>query len=219
MGRAIPPDCPPLYPPPNSGGFFLAAQAEELVLVNPPAVLEALSKAPQANLLFWLVKICATTVGETGGRRRLDDPEAGLWHCHADLHWLLRGDHDGSGDGSALSSVDLLADVVATTTVGTTTSDFIDRTLHVGYVASSAGLLGLVVAVLLAWRWAAFILTRPLGATVGDTFTKVHAQGGLEFGRITATRGIAAVMIVLTIATPSLWRPAVAQAAEIPAAT
>ena len=42
--------------------------------------------------------------------------------------------------------------VVATTTVGTTTSDFIDRTLHVGYVRSSAMLFALVIVVLVAWR-------------------------------------------------------------------
>lgn len=42
--------------------------------------------------------------------------------------------------------------VVATTTVGTTTSDFIDHTFHLGYVRSTAMLLGLVVATLVAWR-------------------------------------------------------------------
>ncbi len=189
--------------------------------------------------------------------------------------------------------------VVATTTVGTTTSDFIDRTLHLGYVVSSAGLLAMVIAVLIAWKlttgknpadhiatrrdevfywltilvsntlgtalgdfssetipdlmdkiahapgggwdawgfelaavvfagliglvavlhllkwapqavlfWAAYVLTRPLGATLGDTLTKPHAQGGLDFGRFLATGVIGLAMVVLIILTPQLRRPA-----------
>jgi uncharacterized membrane-anchored protein len=246
---------------------------------------EALSKAPQATLLFWLVKVCATTVGETGGDAVSMTLKLGYGiatliflgffivtmtaqvaarRYHPWTYWLV---------------------VVATTTVGTTTSDFIDRTLHVGYVASSAVLLGLVIAVLLAWRfttgkiaadkitsrldemfywltivvsntlgtalgdftadktglnlgfekgallfaaliaavamlhrlkwlpqvalfWAAYVLTRPLGATLGDVLTKSHGQGGFEFGRITATLVIAAAMVVLIVVSPKLRRPA-----------
>ena len=175
--------------------------------------------------------------------------------------------------------------VVATTTVGTTTSDYIDRTLHLGYVLSSAMLLGLVILVLIAWKlttgairsdhissrrdevfywltilvsntlgtalgdftaddtglnlgfekgallfavliavvallhrlkwlpqavlfWAAYILTRPLGATLGDTLTKSHAQGGFDFGRFLATGVIGVVMVILVALTPRLRRPA-----------
>ncbi len=252
---------------------------------QPGLLQEALSKAPQATLMFWLVKICATTVGETGGDAVSMTLKLGYGiatliflgffvvtmtaqvaarRYHPWTYWLV---------------------VVATTTVGTTTSDFIDRTLHVGYVASSAVLLGLVIAVLLAWRfttgkiaadkitsrrdevfywltivvsntlgtalgdftadgtglnlgfekgallfagliagvallhrrkwlpqvvlfWAAYVLTRPLGATLGDMLTKSHAQGGLEFGRITATLVIAAAMVALIVASPKLRRPA-----------
>jgi uncharacterized membrane-anchored protein len=260
---------------------------------------EALSKAPQATLMFWLVKICATTVGETGGDAvsmtlKLGYAVATLIFLaffvatvtaqirarryHPIIYWLV---------------------VVATTTVGTTTSDFIDRSLHLGYVASSAMLLALVVLVLIVWRlttgriaadhittrrdetfywltilvsntlgtalgdfssdtlpdlmgkiahppaagwdawgfelaavvfagliavvallhvlkwapqavlfWAAYVLTRPLGATLGDTLTKPHAQGGLEFGRIEATAAIAVAMVVLILLSPKLRRPA-----------
>jgi uncharacterized membrane-anchored protein len=246
---------------------------------------EALSKAPQATLMFWVVKICATTVGETGGDAVSMTLKLG--YAVATLIFL------------AFFAVTLTAQimarryhplnywlvVVATTTVGTTTSDFIDRTLHLGYVASSAMLLGLVVAVLIAWRlttgaiaadritnrkdeffywltilvsntlgtalgdftaddtglnlgfergavlfaglivvvaifhrlkllpqavlfWAAYVLTRPLGATLGDTLTKSHAQGGLEFGRFVATGVIAAAMVLFTLLSPTLRRPA-----------
>jgi len=258
-----------------------------------------LSKAPQATLMFWLVKICATTVGETGGDAvsmtlKLGYAVAtliflgfflltlaaqlGARRYHPLTYWLV---------------------VVATTTVGTTTSDFIDRTLHLGYVVSSAGLLALVIVVLIAWKmitgriaadhiasrkdevfywltilvantlgtalgdfssdtlpdlmgriahppaagwdawgfelaavvfavliaivavlhvlkwapqavlfWAAYVLTRPLGATLGDTLTKPHAQGGLDFGRISATAAIAVAMVVLIVLSQKLRRPA-----------
>ena len=243
------------------------------------------SKAPPAILMFWAVKICATTVGETGGDAvsmtlKLGYAAATIIFLaffvvmlliqvrarryHPLVYWLV---------------------VVATTTVGTTTSDYIDRTLHLGYVLSSALLLALVVAVLAAWRittgairsdhiasqrdevfywltilvsntlgtalgdftaddtglnlgfergavlfavlialvavlhwrrlapqavlfWAAYVLTRPLGATLGDTLTKAHAQGGLEFGRIAATAAIGVLMVLLIAASPRLRRPA-----------
>ena len=265
---------------------------------------EALSKAPAATLMFWVVKICATTAGETGGdalsmQLNLGYAVATLillgyfavslalqvraHRYHPLIYWLV---------------------VVATTTVGTTTSDFIDRTLHLGYTLSSAMLLALVVAILIAWRlttgkiaadkittrtdevfywltilasntlgtalgdftsetmpdlmvklthaadgswdawgfelsavlfaglilivaalhyakalpqavlfWAAYVLTRPLGATLGDTLTKPFKQGGLNLDRIGATVVIALVMVVLVFLAPSLRRPAAAPAA------
>jgi uncharacterized membrane-anchored protein len=45
--------------------------------------------------------------------------------------------------------------------------------------------------------WAAYVLTRPLGATLGDTLTKSHIEGGLALGRITSSLAIAAAMVVL----------------------
>ena len=252
---------------------------------SPLATGDVLSKAPPAILMFWVVKICATTVGETGGDAVSMTLKLGYLAAtaiflaffaamlllqvrarryHALVYWLV---------------------VVATTTVGTTTSDFIDRTLHLGYVASSAMLFTLVIAVLLAWRfttgairsdhitsrrdevfywltilvsntlgtalgdftadenglnlgfergavlfagllaivgvlhwrklapqavlfWAAYVLTRPLGATLGDLLTKPHAQGGLEFGRIIASALIGLAMALLIAASPRLRKPA-----------
>lgn len=260
---------------------------------------EALSKAPQATLMFWLVKICATTVGETGGDAMSMTLKLG--YAVATLIFL--------GFFAVTLAAQLAARryhpltywlvVVATTTVGTTTSDFIDRTLHLGYVVSSAGLLALVILVLIAWKlttgriaadhiasrkdevfywltivvantlgtalgdfssdslpdlmgaiahppaggwdawgfelgavvfaglivvvallhvlrwapqavlfWAAYVLTRPLGATLGDTLTKPHAQGGLDFGRILATAAIGVAMVVFILLSPKLRKPA-----------
>ncbi len=265
----------------------------------PNLVHEALSKAPQATLMFWLVKICATTVGETGGDAVSMTLKAGYLVATLIFLAFFVVTMTGQVIASRYHALTYWLVVVATTTVGTTTSDFIDRTLHLGYVLSSAMLLGLVVLVLIAWRlttgriaadritdrtdevfywltilvsntlgtalgdfssetmpdlmgriahappggwdpwgfelaaivfagligvvavlhllralpqailfWAAYVLTRPLGATLGDTLTKPHAQGGLEFGRFTATAVIAIAMVVLILLSPRLRRPA-----------
>jgi len=233
---------------------------------------ETFSKVPKVTLMFWIVKILATTVGETGGDALSMTLQLGYAvstliflafflvtlfaqvrssHYHPLFYWLV---------------------VVATTTVGTTTSDLLDRTLGLGYLKSSAIELALVIAVLVAWHlstgrigvdrittrkneifywltilvsntlgtalgdftaddlglgfekgalvfaalilvvaglhyfsrisgsilfWAAYVLTRPLGATLGDTLTKPAAQGGLNFDRITSSIVIAAGMVLI----------------------
>ena len=235
-----------------------------------------MSKVPPVILAFWVVKILATTLGETGGDAL--SMTLGLGYATSTLVFL------------AFFAVALAAQlatsryhpvaywlvVVATTTVGTTMSDYFDRSLGLGYVKSSAILLALVVATLLAWRrttgaiavdhittrtnetfywvtilisntlgtalgdfvasdvgigfergtlvfgglialvaalhfftkapkpilfWAAYVLTRPLGATLGDTLTKPTAEGGLALGRISSTLAIAVAMIVVIAAT------------------
>ena len=262
-------------------------------------VHEALSKAPQATLMFWLVKICATTVGETGGDAVSMTLKTGYLVATLIFLGFFIATLGAQVVAKRYHPLTYWLVVVATTTVGTTTSDFIDRTLHLGYVLSSAMLLGLVILVLIVWRlttgkiaadritnrtdevfywltilvsntlgtalgdfssetipdlmgkiaqapaggwdpwgfelaavvfagliavvallhvlkalpqavlfWAAYILTRPLGATLGDTLTKPHSQGGLDFGRILATVIIAAAMVVLIFLSPRLRRPA-----------
>jgi len=244
---------------------------------------EALSKAPPAIAMFWLVKILATTAGETGGDAVSMSLKLG--YVAATLIFL--------GFFVVTLVIQIAARryrpwaywllVVATTLVGTTTSDMIDRTFHLGYVKSSGLLLALVILVLIAWRltagriesdkittrrdeifywltilvsntlgtalgdftaddtglslgfewgaalflglialvavihflkwapqavlfWAAYVLTRPLGATLGDTLTKPHAEGGFDFGRILATAVIGAAMVALVALTPKLRR-------------
>lgn len=239
---------------------------------------DALSKVPQVTLAFWIIKILATTLGETGGDAISMSLKLG--YAVASVIFL------------ALFAVTLTAQVaskryhpffywsvvVATTTVGTTTSDYLDRTLGLGYVVSSVILLSAVIAILAIWRrttgsiavdkvttrpneifywltilvsntlgtalgdfvatttglgfeggalvfsaliavvaalhfftraptailfWAAYVLTRPLGATLGDTLTKANADGGLALGRISSSLVIAAVMVVGIVLT---WR-------------
>lgn len=146
------------------------------------------SKAPQATLAFWLIKCLATTLGETGGDAV--SMQLGLGYAAASLAFL------------ALFAAALAAQirarrfhpwlywtvVVATTTVGTTLSDFFDRSLGLGYVASSVFLLAGVVGVLAGWRrvsgricadhiaagrdevfyWLTILLSNTLGTALGD---------------------------------------------------
>jgi uncharacterized membrane-anchored protein len=231
-----------------------------------------LSKVPQATLAFWVVKILATTVGETGG----DALSMTLNLGYAVSSLILLGFFCLTLTAQLASKryhpVFYWAVVVATTTVGTTTSDYLDRTVGLGYVKSTAMLFCAVLLVLAAWHfttgkievdriltrtdeifywvtilvsntlgtalgdftattaglgfergalvfaslialvgaarlftkipgsvlfWAAYVLTRPLGATLGDTLTKPHDQGGLALGRITSSLVIAALMVVV----------------------
>lgn len=234
----------------------------------------ALSKVPKATLLFWLAKICATTVGETGG----DALSMELNFGYAVSTLIFLGFFLVTVSGQIASRryhpAIYWAVVVATTTVGTTLSDYVDRSLELGYVWSSAIEFGAVVAVLVLWRlttgrivadkvtsrtdeafywlailtsntlgtalgdftadtegvgfmggalifagliaivavihfvpkapqallfWAAYVLTRPLGATLGDTLTKPVDHGGFALGRITSSLVILAVMIVFVV--------------------
>ena len=214
-----------------------------------------LAKVPEVTLAFWIVKILATTLGETGG----DAVSMSLG-----LGYLV---------GTA---------IFATTTVGTTLADFADRSLGIGYAGGSALLLTLLLASLYTWHrvlgsidvttvsspksemfywvtimfsqtlgtalgdwtadtagmgylgsalvfgvmlgllalayykttvsrvalfWAAFILTRPLGAVVGDFLDKPLASGGLALDRFSASL----VLIALIVACLWFFTPKAAQ--------
>ena len=233
----------------------------------------ALSKVPAVTLGFWVIKILATTLGETGG----DTVSMTM-----NLGYLV-------GTAIFLSALVVLviaqimakkfhpllywATIIASTTAGTTMADFADRSLGIGYAGGSAVLLAAVLAVLGLWYasektisvdtvstprveafywvaitisqtlgtalgdwmaddagvgflggaavfavalaivaglyfwtrisrpllfWAAFILTRPLGATVGDFLDKPYAEGGLALSRPMATL-VLGVLIVAGI--------------------
>lgn len=92
-------------------------------------------------------------------------------------------------------------------TLGTAQGDFLATTTGLGFERGAlvfAGLIALVAAAYWLTRipesvlfWAAYVLTRPLGATLGDTLTKSHAEGGLGLSRITSSLVIAAAMVVI----------------------
>lgn len=249
------------------------------------AASRALSKVPPVTMAFWVAKILATTLGETGGDAL--SMTLGLGYAVSTLVFLAFFLVTVTLQVRARSYHPVLywAVVVATTTVGTTTSDYFDRTLGLGYVASSIILLSAVVAVLLVWRrvtgaiavdqvatrtdetfywltivvsntlgtalgdfladsagigfergalvfagllalvvvayrftklprsvlfWAAYVLTRPLGATLGDTLTKPLASGGLDLGRIGSSLVMLAAMVVLIAVTSLRRRPTLA---------
>src|SRR5437764_1900665 len=235
-----------------------------------------LSKVPQVTLMFWVIKIFATTLGETGG-----DAVTMSWNLGYAVGSLIFLGFFFVTLGAQVASERYhpfiyWAVVVATTTVGTTMSDYFDRTLGLGYVKSSIIMFTGVLLVLFVWHrvmggiefqnivtkrdevfywltilvsntlgtalgdfaaddlglgfergalvfaglialvaaahyftkisdsvlfWAAYILTRPLGATLGDTLTKPHEQRGLDLGRGIASFVIAALMIVGVILT------------------
>lgn len=232
---------------------------------------ELLSKVPPVTLAFWVIKVLATTLGETGGDALSMTLELGYAVSSLIFLGFFAVTLAAQVASRRYHPFAYWAVVVATTTVGTTMSDYFDRTLGLGYVKSSIILLCLVLAILVAWRlltgriefenvsnrkdevfywltilvsntlgtalgdftaddlglgfergalvfaalivlvaaahyftkisdsvlfWAAYILTRPLGATLGDTLTKPHAQGGLNLSRISSSLVIAALMVV-----------------------
>lgn len=242
----------------------------------------AASKVPPVILAFWVVKILATTVGETGGDALSMTLKLGYAVSTLVFMAFFAITLAAQVIARRYHPVSYWAVVVATTTVGTTLSDYMDRTLGLGYVKSSAMLLCGVVLMLVIWRfatgsiavdrittrknelfywvtilvsntlgtalgdfvatdaglglekgalvfaglialvaathfltkapeavlfWAAYILTRPLGATLGDTLTKSGPEGGLGFSRITSSLVLATSMAVV-VALTSLRRPA-----------
>jgi uncharacterized membrane-anchored protein len=233
---------------------------------------EELSKVPRVTIAFWIVKIFATTLGETGGDALSMQLNLGYLVSTFIFLGFFLVTLSAQVASKHYHPVFYWAVVVATTTVGTTTSDYIDRTLGLGYVKSSVILLALVIAMLFIWKratgairvddvtnrkdeifywvtilisntlgtalgdyvattvglgfeggalvfaglialvavahftkrfpeavlfWAAYVLTRPLGATLGDILTKPQNQGGLNLSRITSSLVIAVIMVII----------------------
>jgi uncharacterized membrane-anchored protein len=243
-----------------------------------------MSKVPAVTLTFWIIKIAATTLGETGG----DTVSMTLnWgYLLSSLMFLAVLIAFVSAQISAKRFHPLLywATIVASTTAGTTLADFADRSLGIGYLGGSLLLLTCVLLSLALWYrtegsvsvstvntprveafywatitfsqtlgtalgdwaadsglgygggallfgaalavvallylrthisrvvlfWAAFILTRPLGATLGDFFDKPPAQGGLGLSRPLASAVLAIFVLACVLILPQ--RPAEAAA-------
>jgi uncharacterized membrane-anchored protein len=230
----------------------------------------ALSKIPAVTLGFWVIKVAATTLGETGGDAVTMTLGLGYLIGTAIFGALLILAVSAQIAAQRFYPFLYWTVIIATTTVGTTLADFVDRSLGIGYLGGSTILLVLVLATLGLWYracgsvavesvasprvelfywatilfsqtlgtalgdwmaddtglgygggalvfaaalavvtvayfwsklsrtalfWAAFILTRPLGATVGDLLDKPRAQGGLEFGRFSASAILVAFII------------------------
>lgn len=228
------------------------------------------SKVPEVTLVFWLIKIAATTLGETGGDSVTMTLNWGYLAGTALFFCVLAGLVIAQILATTFRPFLYWATIVASTTFGTTMADFADRSLGIGYSGGSILLLALLFAVLALWHrsqgtisvatvstprveafywaaitlsqtlgtalgdwaadsgglgyeggalvfgaclclvaaayrwtslsrvalfWTAFILTRPLGATVGDFLDKPRSAGGLALSRPLATAVLAAFII------------------------
>ncbi len=235
----------------------------------------ASSKVPAVTLGFWIVKILATTLGETGGDTVSMTMDLGYLVGTAIFASLLVALVAWQISVRRFHPFLYWATIIASTTAGTTMADFADRSLGIGY-PGGATLLGVcVIASLAVWYrtlgsvsvdtvrapaaeifywititfsqtlgtalgdwiadaglgygggaivfgiallalfalyrwtgvsrvvlfWAAFILTRPLGATLGDLFDKPVAQGGFALSRplATAVLGVAILLCILLL--------------------
>jgi uncharacterized membrane-anchored protein len=243
---------------------------------TPTEVTEIASKVPEVTLLFWVIKVAATTLGETGGDTL--SMTMGLGYLTSTIIFVAALVVLAGFQIAAKKFHPLLywATIIASTTAGTTLADFADRSLGIGYLGGSLLLLACVLASLGVWYrtegtvnvntintarvevfywititfsqtlgtalgdwaadaglgygggalvfgallalialaywrtrishvllfWAAFILTRPLGATVGDFFDKPIAQGGLNVSRPLASAIIAAFILLCILVFP-----------------
>lgn len=238
--------------------------------VNNNAQQEMLSKVPEVTLVFWIIKILATTLGETGGDAVSMSMNLGYLLSTGIFAVLFIAAVLVQMSAQKFHPVIYWTTIIATTTVGTTLADFVDRSLGIGYAGGTAILLTLLLASLYTWHrtlgtiavdsvrspqseifywvtimfsqtlgtalgdwtadsagmgyvgsamlfgallalvavayyrttisrtalfWAAFILTRPLGAVVGDFLDKPIAKGGLELSRYSASAALLILII------------------------
>jgi uncharacterized membrane-anchored protein len=221
-----------------------------------------LNKVPHVNLMFWVIKIAATTLGETGGDAVSMSMGLGYLVGTAVFGAIFLLAVVAQVRANGFHPLLYWMTIIATTTVGTTLADFADRSLGIGYAGGSSILVAALLASLFAWHrtlgsisvetiispkaevfywitimfsqtlgtalgdwtadsaglgyggsaivfgamlaivcaaywwtavsrtmlfWVAFILTRPLGAVVGDLLDKPLGDGGLDLSRYTAS--------------------------------
>jgi uncharacterized membrane-anchored protein len=226
---------------------------------------KGLSKVPEVTLIFWIIKILATTFGETGGDAVSMSMNLGYLVGTEIFAAIFIFAVIAQISAKRFHPVIYWTTIIATTTVGTTLADFADRSLGIGYSGGTAILFTLLMASLLIWYralgsvavdtvnspksemfywitimfsqtlgtalgdwtadtaglgygggaivfgtmlaviaaaylrtkishtvlfWAAFILTRPLGAVVGDFLDKPISNGGLELSRYSASAAL-----------------------------
>jgi len=232
-----------------------------------------LSKVPEVTLLFWITKIFATTLGETGGDAVSMSMNLGYLAATGIFSVIFVAAVIAQVSAKRFHPVLYWTTIIATTSVGTTMADFADRSLGIGYAGGATILLSLVIGSIFVWYrslgsvavdtvsspkseifywitimfsqtlgtaigdwtadtvgigytgsalvfgamlaivaaayyrtkisrtalfWVAFVLTRPLGAVVGDFLDKPISSGGLALSRYTAS-AVLTVLIALSI--------------------
>jgi uncharacterized membrane-anchored protein len=236
-----------------------------------PERKETLSKVPEVTLVFWIIKILATTLGETGGDSVSMSMQLGYLVSTGIFAVIFIAAVVIQISAKKFHPAIYWTTIVATTTVGTTLADFADRSIGIGYPGGTAILFTLLMASLFLWHrvlgsiavetvsspksemfywvtimfsqtlgtalgdwaadteglgygggvmvfgtllaviaaayyttkishtalfWAAFILTRPLGAVVGDFLDKPMSQGGLALSRYSATAVLLGLIVL-----------------------
>jgi uncharacterized membrane-anchored protein len=236
------------------------------------------SKVPEVTLAFWIIKVLATTLGETGGDAVTMSMNLGYLIGTAIFAGVFLASVSAQVSARRYHPFLYWAVIVATTTAGTTLADFVDRSLGIGYLGGSSLLAALLVLSLVAWHWAlgsvsvdsitspkaelfywvtimfsqtlgtalgdwmadstglgyrggalvfaaglaivaggyywttisrtalfwaAFVLTRPLGATVGDFLDKPLDHGGLALSRYAASAALAVAIVACVALLPA----------------
>jgi uncharacterized membrane-anchored protein len=235
------------------------------------------SKVPEVTLVFWIIKIAATTLGETGGDAVSMSMNLGYLVATGIFAAIFCGAVIAQISAARFHPALYWATIIATTTVGTTLADYADRSLGIGYAGGASLLFLLLMASLAAWYralgsvsiesvsspraemyywltimfsqtlgtalgdwtadtaglgygggaivfsvllavvaaayfwtnisrtllfWAAFILTRPLGAVLGDFLDKPVEAGGLALSRYAASAVLLAVIAACIVIFP-----------------
>ncbi|GGP22367.1 COG4705 family protein [Silvimonas iriomotensis] len=249
------------------------------------ATQHPLVKVPEVTLLFWIIKIAATTLGETGGDAVSMSMNLGYLVGTAIFAVIFGVAVVAQIRAKAFNPLLYWTTIIATTTVGTTLADFADRSLGIGYAGGSSLLLALLLLSLFVWHrvmgsvsvssihspkaeafywvtimfsqtlgtalgdwmadtaglgytgaamvfggllvlivaayywtrisrtalfWMAFILTRPLGAVVGDFLDKPLNAGGLALSRYAASGSLLVFIVTCVL----LFRQKPARAAH-----
>ncbi|HEY5139327.1 MAG TPA: hypothetical protein VIJ25_08435, partial [Methylococcales bacterium] len=112
---------------------------------------EILSKVPEVTLVFWIIKILATTLGETGGDAVTMSMNLGYLVGTAIFAALFVVAVIAQISAKKFNPIIYWTTIIATTTVGTTLADFADRSLGIGYLGGTAILSTLLMASLLIW--------------------------------------------------------------------
>ncbi len=149
---------------------------------------KVLSKVPEITLAFWVMKICATTLGETAGDLLSMTLNLGYAASTILLLSIFAVSLFGQLKSKKFMPWLYWAVILSTSTAGTTLSDYMDRSLHLGYAKGSAILVTILVIVLVVWRmvegtlsvdkirsvraecfyWGAILASNTLGTALGD---------------------------------------------------
>lgn len=241
---------------------------------NKNKLPEVLSKVPEVTLLFWIIKIAATTLGETAGDALSMSLNLGYILSTCIFSIIFIGFVSLQMKAKEYKPFLYWATIISTTTLGTTIADYVDRSLGIGYLGGSIILLTLLLSSLMIWYWScgdiavnsvqsaktetfywitimfsqtlgtalgdwtadtqglgytgaalifgslllilialyywtkisrtflfwsAFVLTRPLGAVLGDFLDKPLDHGGLDLSRFGASFVLLAFILVCLV--------------------